>query len=192
MFFKTIKGKSVPTKALYAVVAVCVAALCLYVGLRVVDSMRFSKLKTDVIALGDRMVAVAPTDKSKAVQYCKYSSLKYWQGNRTCHADYYGYYQGTSAETGSDINNDIVDTIDKEYKTRKITDKFSRKNEIGTYAFKINNTTCYYQSFYYDKLSFGPWTVDFFGSNEKVQGLVVSVGCSGAAMAEHYPLHGQR
>lgn len=191
MFFKTVKGKSVPTKAPFVVVGVFVAALCVYVGLRVVDSVRFSKLKTDVVALGDRMVAVAPTDKSKAVQYCKYSSQKYRKGPRTCSSKYYFQYDNLDKKQSDAIYNKLVALLEKSYTTNTINSVPPNEGELPSREFQLSSTSCFIQGWYHETkvLEYGlieyPW-------DGQVQGLVVSVGCSGAAMTEHYPLHGLR
>lgn len=172
----------------YVIIALCVVLLSVYLTLRIIDGVRFKAIKQDISSLGQEIQDAAPATKHKLVQYCDYTNMKYQQGSRSCYAKHRSYYEGVDFGQALKIYTQVHETVNKTYFTVASSSFGQSKEKLQSYQFEKRGLDCYQEAWFYEDPHSPPFQDGFFDYSQNIQGLVVSVGCSGSAMADYYPV----
>lgn len=180
--------KAKRSKIYYAVIGLCIILSSVYITLRIIDGLRFKNIKQDVATIGQDIQSITPATKHKTVLYCDYTNMKYARGSRSCYAKYRSYYEGVDYVQAVKIYSRAHQTVNKTYDSAAVSSFGQSKEKLQSYHFEKRGLSCYEEAWFYKDPSSPPFENNFFKYGQDIQGLVVSVGCSGSAMADYYPV----
>ncbi len=161
--------------------------LGIYVTLRIIDAVRYSTIKKDITTIGEEINQATPASEFKSEQYCEYSSMKFQKGPRGCHVISYMNYADIDISRASEIADASKKLVEKRYSLKEHHTIFQDRTVINDYLFQSNGTWCFFNSKYLPQQSIAPTRTEIF--KNEINGLLISIGCSGNAMAEYFPLN---
>ncbi len=156
------------------------------------ERAQYTRAIADLNTLYDEIAAkVGPADEVKESRYCRYSSMKYERGPRSCYIYKYFAYDNQTRARAIALSRQIIQVIRQsgvvDFEREKLSQSsFADDRDFTGVIFNV-------QGIKYCSLAFGYVNPDdiedmYFTKYEEGKGLGVSLDCSGGDQAEYFPV----
>lgn len=196
LFFRFWKRKSKDEKFIlifFAILGTFILSNIIFHQVRVAyERAQYTRAIADLDTLYYEIAAeVGPADKVKESRYCRYSSMKYARGPRSCYIYKYFAYDNQARAGAIALSRQIIQVVRKsavvDFEREKLPQSSFRDERDFTGAFFS------VQGIKYCSLAFGYVDPDdiedmYYTQYEEGKGLGVSLDCSGGDQAEYFPV----
>ncbi|GEM_PF-3116996 len=156
------------------------------------ERAQYTRAIADLDTLYDEIAAkVGPADEVKDSRYCRYSSMKYEKGPRSCYVDKYLVYKNQTEVSAIKLSRDITSTIlsstSVEFeKTRPLWASEPNRVDFTSTTFSAGGIKGCDAIFAYVNLE--EMEDPFFTKYAEGKGLGVRFNCSGGSQTEYFPV----